>query len=140
MEIWMLYALGAAVFAALVGIFGKLGMSGIDSTLGTAVRALVMAAFLVSAAVGLGKWKLVGTLDTKALLWIALSGIAGALSWLCYFYALKYGKASSVAAIDKTSVALVLIFAVLFLGEALTWKNGLGAALMVCGAILMILK
>lgn len=140
MEVWMLYALGAAGFAALVGIFGKLGMSGIDSTLGSAVRALVMAAFLVAAAVVLGKWKLIGSLDSKAFLWIALSGVAGALSWLCYFYALKYGKASSVAAIDKTSVALVLIFAVLFLGEVFTWKNGLGASLMVAGAILMILK
>lgn len=136
----MFYALGSAAFAALVGVFGKIGMSGIDSTLGTAVRALVMAAFLVCAAAVLGKWKLVPTLDSKAFLWITLSGIAGALSWLCYFYALKYGKASSVAAIDKTSVALVLIFAVLFLGEALTWKNGVGAALMVGGAILMILK
>lgn len=140
MEIWMFYALGSAAFAALVGIFGKIGMSGIDSTLGTAVRALVMAAFLVVAAVALGKWKLIGTLDNKAFLWITLSGVAGALSWLCYFYALKYGKASSVAAIDKTSVALVLIFAVLFLGEVLTWKNALGAAFMVFGAVLMILK
>jgi bacterial/archaeal transporter family protein len=140
MELWMFYALGAAVFAALVGVFGKIGMTSVDATLGTAVRAIIMAGFLVATALVLGKGKLLSTIDGKAFTWIALSGIAGALSWLCYFVALKYGKASGVAAIDKTSAALVLMFAVLILGEELTWQNGIGAILMTGGAVLMVLK
>jgi transporter family protein len=130
----------SAVFAALVAIFGKIGLSGIDSTLATAVRSVIMAAFLTIVALALGKASLLSSLNGKLLSFIALSGIAGALSWLLYFSALKQGPASGVAALDRLSVVFVLLFAILALGEHLTWKTGLGAILVTIGAILMTLR
>lgn len=140
MELWILYAILAAFFAGLVAIFGKIGIQNIDSTLATTVRAIVMAAFLIAVSVGLGKAKLLSSIDNKAFLFITLSGIAGALSWLCYFVALKTGPASAVAALDRLSVVFVVVLAVLFLGESLTWKSGIGVFLLTMGAILMTLK
>lgn len=140
MEPWIIFALISAAFAALVAVFGKIGMSNIDATLATAVRAVIMAGFLVSAALALGKGKLLPTLDGKALTWIALSGVAGALSWLFYFVALKYGPATGVSALDRLSVVFVVVFAILFLGEELTWQKGVGAVLITAGALLMVLK
>lgn len=143
MEPWILYALVSAAFAALVAVFGKIGLvstSGVDSTLATAVRAVIMAGFLVTAALALGKGKLITTLDSKALLWIALSGVAGAISWLFYFVALKHGPATGVSALDRLSVVFVVIFAIVFLGEAFTWQKAAGAVLITAGALLMVLK
>jgi transporter family protein len=137
---WIIFALLSAVFAALVAIFGKIGITQIDTTLATTVRAVVMAVFLVFAALFLGKLPLLSTLNSRVLLFIILSGIAGAISWFFYFFALKTGPAAGVAALDRLSVVFVLVLAVLFLGEALTWKTTLGAFLIVAGAIFMILK
>ncbi len=134
----MLFALVGAVFAALVAIFGKIGLQGIDTTLATTVRAVIMAVFLVIVSLGLGKINFAALPQGRALLFITLSGIAGALSWLAMFAALKMGPAPSVSAIDRTSVVFVLFFSVLFLGTQFTWKATLGAALIVAGAILMI--
>ncbi len=134
----MFLALVGAVFAALVAIFGKIGLQGIDTTLATTVRAVIMAAFLVVVSLGMGKVSLAALPQGRPLLFIALSGIAGALSWLAMFAALKLGPAPSVSAIDRTSVVFVLIFSLLFLGTQFTWKALAGAALMVAGAILMI--
>lgn len=132
---WIILALLSALFAALVAIFGKLGLGGIDTTLATTIRSIIMAAALTIFAVSLGKFDL-SRVDGKALLTIALSGLAGALSWLFYFAALKTGPAPAVAALDRLSIVFVLILAILFLGEALTWKTGLGALLIMSGAIL----
>lgn len=99
-----------------------------------------MALFLGLVSLGLNKYQLISTIGNKAWAFIALSGIAGAISWLFYFFALKNGPASGVAALDRMSVVFVLIFAVLFLSEQFTWKSGLGAALITTGAILMTLK
>lgn len=99
-----------------------------------------MALFLGLVSLGLNKYQLLSTINNKAWAFIALSGIAGAISWLFYFFALKNGPASGVAALDRMSVVFVLIFAVLFLSEQLTWKSGLGAGLITVGAILMTLK
>ena len=140
MPLWTIFALLAAVFAALVAIFGKVGIQNLDSTLATTVRAVIMAAFLVAVSLLLGKMKLLSTIDNKALAFIALSGVAGATSWLFYFLALKLGPASGVAALDRLSVVFVLVLAVLFLSESLTWRSGLGAALLTTGAILMSIK
>ncbi|MBI4120333.1 MAG: EamA family transporter [Parcubacteria group bacterium] len=137
---WILYALLSAVFAALVAVFGKIGIKNVDSTMATTVRAVIMAAFLVGASAVVGKIKLIPTLNSRALSFIILSGIAGAISWLFYFFALKNGPASGVAALDRLSVVFVLVFAVLFLGEGLSWKSGLGAVLITLGAIFMTLK
>jgi transporter family protein len=135
---WIIYAILSAVCAALVAIFGKIGISHVDTTLATAIRSVIMAVALVLAALSLGKFDL-SKIDNKALIFIALSGLAGALSWFFYFGALKNGPATAVAALDRLSVVFVLVLAVLFLGEALTWKTGLGALLVSLGAILLAL-
>jgi transporter family protein len=140
MEAWMLFALLSAACAALVAVFGKIGIQNIDATLATTVRSIIMAAFLVVTAFSLGKMKLLAALDGKTFTFIVLSGIAGALSWLFYFVALKTGPVTAVAALDRLSVVFVVIFAMLFLGESLTWKTGAGALLIAMGAILMTLK
>lgn len=140
MPIWIIFALLAAVSAAGVAIFGKVGISNLDSTLATTVRAVIMAAFLVMVSLSFGKQHLLSTIDNKALAYIALSGVAGALSWLFYFFALKFGPASSVAALDRLSVVFVLILAALFLGEGLSVKSAAGALLLTIGAILMTIK
>jgi transporter family protein len=140
MPSWILFALLSAVAAALVAIFGKMGISNIDSTLATTVRAIIMAVFLLAVSFGLGSWESFKAIDNKALIFIALSGVAGALSWLFYFFALKNGPASGVAALDRLSVVFVLVLAILFLGENLTWKSGLGAALLTAGAVLMSIR
>ena len=137
MQTWIIFSLFSAIFASLVAIFGKIGVAGIDSTLATAVRAVIMAVFLVIVALSLGKFEMISSVTGKPLVFIILSGIAGALSWLFYFFALKYGPASAVAAIDRTSVVFVLIFAVLFLAEKLTLNSALGAFLVAVGAIII---
>lgn len=137
MQNWILFSIGSAVFAGLVAIFGKIGISGIDSTLATTVRAIIMAIFLAIVAGALGKFSDLATITGKPLAFIILSGVAGALSWLCYFVALRYGPASGVAAIDRTSVVFVLIFAALFLAEKITLKSATGAVMIALGAILM---
>ncbi|KKP90105.1 MAG: hypothetical protein UR94_C0031G0002 [Parcubacteria group bacterium GW2011_GWA2_36_10] len=140
MPLWIIYALLSAAFAALVAIFGKIGIQNIDSTLATSIRAVVMAGFLVIVSLLLGKFQLLNTIHSKALVFIILSGLAGAMSWLFYFFALKHGPVTGVAALDRLSVVFVLIFALLFLGQKFTWVSAIGAALITAGAILMTLK
>lgn len=140
MPTWIIFALLSAIFAALVAIFGKVGVKNIDTTLATAVRSVIMAAFLVTSAFLLGKYKLISTIDNKALLFIVLSGLAGALSWLFYFFALKNGPAAGVAALDRLSVVFVLVLAAFFLGEAINAKTIIGILSIVIGAVLITLK
>jgi bacterial/archaeal transporter family protein len=133
---WRVFALGSAFFAALTAIFGKVGVSEINSDLATFYRTLVIlgvSALLVSVR---QEWQAPGTLSLKGLLLLVLSGIATGLSWLCYFRALQMAPASRVAPLDKFSVVLVVIFAVLLLGERLTWKVGIGSMLIAGGVIL----
>ncbi len=135
---WIFLALLGAVFAALVAILGKVGLQGLDTTLATTVRAVIMAVFLVLVSLGLGKIELGALPHGRPLLFIILSGIAGALSWLAMFSALKLGPAPGVSALDRTSVVFVLIFSILFLGTQFTWKAALGAGMIAAGAMLMI--
>lgn len=137
---WIIFAILSAVFAALVAIFGKIGIANLDSTLATTVRAVIMAIFLVLVSLFLGKAPLLHSINNRALTFIILSGIAGALSWLFYFFALRIGPAPGVAALDRLSVVFVLILALLFLGEHLTWKSGLGAVFLTIGAVMMSLR
>lgn len=138
---WIFYALMAAVFAAAVAIFGKLGLKSIDPTLATAVRSIIMAGFMVSAAFALGKFNgfTLHSFSGREWLLIAGAGVAGALSWLFYFVALKVGPATGVSALDRLSVVFVVVLAAIFLGEALTWKTILGAILITFGALLFVL-
>src|SRR5580658_2206056 len=133
---WRVFALGSACFAALTAIFGKIGVSEINSDLATFYRTIVIlavSALLVSVR---HEWQAPTTLSYKGLGFLAMSGIATGLSWLCYFRALQMAPASRVAPIDKFSVVLVVFFAVLILGERLTWKAGIGALLIAGGVIL----
>jgi len=138
---WLLYAFLSALMAALVAIFAKLGLQNLDSTLATTIRAIIMAGFLVVISIFLKKFDgfSVTGLGSREWLLIFAAGIAGALSWLFYFFALKTGQATGVVAIDRLSIVFVVLLAALFLGEALGWKAILGALLMVAGALLITL-
>ncbi|OGG55394.1 hypothetical protein A3D62_03375 [Candidatus Kaiserbacteria bacterium RIFCSPHIGHO2_02_FULL_49_11] len=139
---WLLYAFFSALGAALVAIFAKLGLQNIDSTLATTIRAIIMAGFLVIVSFFLKKFDgfSLTSFGSKEWLLITLAGIAGALSWLFYFFALKIGNATGVVAIDRLSVVFVVVLAALFLGEGFGWKVVLGALLMAGGALLITLK
>ncbi|CFR10310.1 MULTISPECIES: EamA family transporter [Yersinia] len=141
MSTWLIYALLSAVSASLVAIFGKIGLQHLDANTATAVRAVVMALFLVGVVVVQGKFNLVGTVlaDKKALLFVVLSGVAGALSWLFYFMAIKNGNVSQVAPIDKLSVVFAVILAFILFGEKISLVAGLGVALITAGALMVAL-
>jgi transporter family protein len=134
---WRAFALASALFAAMTAIFGKVGVSEMNSDLATFLRTLVI--LLVTALLiwSRDEWQRPGNLSLKGVSFLILSGIATGLSWLCYYRALQMGPASRVAPIDKLSVVLVVLFAMLFLGERLTWKVGLGSVLITAGAVLM---
>jgi len=136
---WLLFAFLSAFMAALVAIFAKLGLKEIDSTLATTIRSIIMAVFLVLVALALRKFDgfTLSSFTSKEWLLIALAGIAGALSWLFYFFALKHGAAGPVAAIDRLSIVFVVVLAALFLGEGFGLYVILGALLMAAGAVLI---
>lgn len=138
---WLVLALLSAVFASLVAIFGKIGLKDVDTNTATAIRAVIMAIFLIAVIVAQGKLinvkQIIG--QPTPLLFIFLSGIAGALSWLFYFLALKSGKASQIVPIDRLSVIFTLILAFLFLGEKLSLRTALGGIIIVVGAVLVAL-
>ncbi|HDL8047588.1 TPA: EamA family transporter, partial [Yersinia enterocolitica] len=138
MSTWLIYALLSALFASLVAIFGKIGLQHLDANTATAVRAVVMALFLVGVVVVQGKFNLVGTVlaDKKSLLFVVLSGVAGALSWLFYFLAIKNGNVSQVAPIDKLSVVFAVILAFILFGEKISLVAGFGVALITAGALM----
>lgn len=138
--LWIFLGLGSAFFAALVAIFGKLGLKDVDTVLATTIRTLVMAGFFVILSLSLQKFGDFHQGTGRTWLYIILSGLAGALSYVCYFWALKIGPASGVAALDRTSVVFVLVLSALFLAEGITWKTGLGAVLVAAGALLFVLK
>jgi bacterial/archaeal transporter family protein len=134
---WKSFAILSAFFAALTAIFGKLGVSEINSDLATFIRTLVILAVSAALISVRHEWQHPSNLSQKGIVFLILSGAATGLSWLCYFRALQSGPASRVAPIDKLSVVFVVVFAVLFLGEQLTWKAGLGALFISAGAVRM---
>jgi transporter family protein len=140
MDWWFILALLSAFFAALVAIFAKVGLAGVDSNLATAIRSIVMAVFIVGLVAYLGKFNQISQITSKGMLFIVLSGIAGALSWLCYFAALTLTDASKVAPIDRSSVLMVIILAALFLGEKVTLKTAVAGILVFLGILLLALK
>jgi transporter family protein len=140
--LYISFALLSAITASLVAIFGKLGLKNVDPTLATTIRAIIMAGFLVLTSLSLGKLTNISlsTLSSQDWKWIVLSGIFGALSWLFYFWALKFGPATNVAVIDRLSLVFVLLFSVFILGETLNWKAILGITCVIVGAILIVLR
>ena len=134
---WMIYAVLSAIFAALTSILAKVGISGVESNLGTAIRTgvvLVMAWIIVFAK---GKQKAIKRIDKKELLFISLSGIATGASWLCYYYAIQNGIVSVVVPIDKLSIIVTVVFSYFVFKEKLSRKALLGLCLMVIGTLLM---
>ena len=136
---WWIYALLSAFFAALTAIFAKLGIKGVDTDLATAIRTVVILIIAWTIAFIRGGASTISTLSKQNIVFLCLSGIATGLSWIFYFKALQIGKVSQVAPVDKLSVALAILLSVIFLGEALTVKNVLGALLIIGGTIVLIL-
>ena len=134
---WYIYAVLSAVFAALTSILAKVGISGVESNLGTAIRTcvvLVMAWIIVFAR---GKHTQVKSIDRRELLFINLSGLATGASWLCYYYAIQNGVVSVVVPIDKLSIVVTIAFSYIFFGEKLKKRSAAGLGLMVAGTLLM---
>ncbi len=137
---WFLLAVLSAFFAALVAIFAKIGLQGVDSTVGTAARAIVMTLFIVIFVISIGKGPQLTQFTSKDMGFIILSGVAGALSWLFYFAALKLADASKVAPVDRASVLIVMVLAALFLGEKITLKTATAGVLIFIGLLLLAMK
>ena len=136
---WLLYALISALSASLVAIFGKIGLqgnSGIDSTVASTIRSVVMSAFLIAVLLISGLGARVVSVRGWPLFWIVVSGLAGAVSWLFYFKAIQIGSVSKIAPIDKLSMPIAVILAVLVLNEKYSKLNWFGLALIVVGAFL----
>lgn len=134
---WLLYAGGAAVFAALTSILAKVGITGVESNLGTAIRTGVVLILAWAIVFGKDKHKEVKTIDRRELIFICLSGIATGASWLCYYYAIQNGVVSVVVPIDKMSILITVAFSYIFLKEKLTKKSAIGLALMSIGTLAM---
>lgn len=136
---WFVFALGSALFAALTSILAKVGIEGVNSTLATAIRTVVVLAmswgmvFLTRAQGGMGE------ISRRSWLFLILSGLATGASWLCYYRALQLGRASQVVSIDKLSVVITLVLAFVFLHEPFTAKSMVGCALVAAGTLFMVL-
>lgn len=139
MEMWFVFALLSAVFAASTSILAKIGIDGVNSNLATAIRTIVVVVmawgmvFLTNAQNGLSE------ISRKSWLFLILSGIATGASWLCYYRALQLGEASKVVPIDKLSVIITLVLAFVFLGERFTPKSLIGCILIAAGTLVMVL-
>lgn len=137
---WLYWAMASAFFAALTAIFAKVGLAGIDSDFATFIRTLVIIAALGLFLTYTHKWQPLGELSGKNWLFLILSGLATGLSWLAYFKALQMSNASQVAPIDKFSLVLVTIFAVIFLGERPSAQEWLGIGLVAAGVLALAFK
>lgn len=135
---WLIYAVLSAVFASLTAILGKIGIEGLDSNLGTAIRTtvvLVMAWMMVGVT---GKYHQIGKTDKNELRFILLSGLATGVSWLCYYRALQEGPASVVVPIDKLSILVTIVFSWLVFHEKLSKKAACGLACIIAGTLLLV--
>ena len=134
---WQFWALLSAGFAALTAIFAKVGIENINSDFATFIRTIIIFFVLAAMLTLLGGWQSAATISAKTWTFLVLSGLATGASWLCYFRALKMGTAAQVAPVDKLSVVLVAIFAVLFLGERPSLINWAGIVLIFLGVVLI---
>lgn len=133
------YAVGSAVFAALTSILAKIGISGVESNLGTAIRTVVVLIMAWGIVLMKGKHAQVRNVDHRELLFIALSGVATGASWLCYYYAIQTGVVSVVVPIDKLSILVSIAFSRVVFGERLTRRAAIGLLLMIAGTLAMTL-
>lgn len=137
---WVWFALGSALFAGLTTLLAKLGVEHVPSNVATLIRTAVILALVALLLILRREWPQPGQLGSRSVLFLVLSGLTTGLSWLCYYRALQQGPASLVAPLDKLSLPLSLVLAVLVLGERLTAWQWLGAILMTAGATLLFLK
>lgn len=137
---WVYFALGSAFFAGLTALFGKVGVTGINSNLATFLRTIVILIFSGGIVFTVGDWQNPVKLPVKTLIFLFLSALATGASWLCYYRALQLGPASRVAPIDKLGVAFAMLLAFLFLGEKADFKTLSGGLLIVAGALIVALK
>ena len=137
---WLPWALASAVFAALTAVFAKLGLEKVDSDFATLLRTVVIVAVLGAFVVLADKWRNPMALPGRSVTFLVLSALATGASWVCYFRALKIGEASQVAPVDKLSVVLVAIFAVIFLGERPGAREWLGIGMVAAGVLVLSIK
>ena len=135
---WWIYALLSALFASLTAIFAKVGITGVNSNLATAIRTIIILFVAWGIVIARGEEKGITSLSKQNIIFLIISGLATGLSWIFYFKALQIGKVSQVAPVDKLSVALTIGLAVIFLGETLTAKTAVGAILIVAGTLVLI--
>ena len=135
---WLIYALGSAIFASLTSILGKIGIENIDSTLGTAIRTIVVLIMAWIIVVFTKKQNTIKNIDSKSWIFLILSGIATGSSWLCYYKALQTGPASVVVPIDKLSILVTIVFSYIVFKEKLNKKSALGLALIVIGTLALL--
>ncbi|MEG1523437.1 MAG: EamA family transporter [Clostridia bacterium] len=136
---WIVFAMLSAVFAAMTSILGKIGIAGIDSNLGTAIRTIVVLIMAWGMVLVTKKQSYVKKIDRRSLLFICLSGVTTGLSWLCYYRALQDGQASIVVPIDKLSIVVTVLFSYVVLKEKLNKKGFLGLALIVIGTLSLLI-
>ena len=136
MPSWLVYALLSAAAAGATAILAKLGVEGVPSNLATAIRTAVVLVFAWGIVLAGGEQRALPSLSLRTYGFLAASGVATGVSWLAYFKALQMAPASRVAPIDKLSLAFTVVLAAVVLGETITWRVGIGAALMVAGALL----
>lgn len=135
---WLLYAIGSAVFASLTSILGKIGISDINSNLGTAIRTIVVLVMAWIVVFVTRKQYTIKDIDKKSWIFLVLSGVATGGSWLCYYRALQTGPASVVVPIDKLSILVTIAFSYIVFREKLTAKAGIGLVLIVAGTLLLL--
>ena len=135
---WLLPAVGSMFFAVLTTVLAKIGLASVDSNLATALRTLVVVVFAAGISFARGEAR-AGVITPRNGLFLALSGLATGLSWLCYFGALKLGQVSLVAPIDKLSIVFVAIFGLLFLGERLSRRELLGLLFVIAGTLVLVI-
>ncbi len=137
-QAWVLYALGAALFAALTAILAKVGVQGVNADPATAIRTVVILVVAWGIVLTRGFDGGIWQISARTLTFLVLSGVATGLSWICYFRALQIGPTAPVAALDKASLVLVVLFSAVVLHEPVTWRVALGVALITLGTIVLV--
>ena len=137
--VWLIFAIGSAVFAALTSILAKVGIEGVDSNLATAIRTCVVVLLAWGVVLITHAQGGITSIGTKSWVFLILSGLATGASWLCYYRALQLGEASKVVPVDKMSTVITLILAFIFLHETFTFKSVIGMILLTAGTLVMVL-
>lgn len=137
---WWVYAILSAFFASLTAIFAKIGITGVNSNLATAIRSVIILLVAWGIVFARSEYRGIPALSKHNLMYIVISGITTGLSWIFYFKALQAGKVTQVAPVDKLSIALTIVLSVIFLGESLSLKTTIGALLIIIGTVVLIFE